>query len=110
MRKVITILMLILLMTFMLCPVPCRANTIGEDKYAHAGASMAVGVFMAQNKPFSKWRPWQRVLFNVIVVGGAKEWYDSRHDNHTAEWGDIAADGVGALGAEGVVWLVHKTW
>ena len=46
----------------------------------------------------------------MIVVGGAKEWYDSRHDNHTAEWGDIAADGVGALGAEGVVWLVHKTW
>ncbi len=72
MRKVITILMLILLMTFMLCPVPCRANTIGEDKYAHAGASMAVGVFMAQNKPFNKWCPWQRVLFNVIVVGGQR--------------------------------------
>lgn len=111
MRKVITILMIIMMTIFVLYPMTCRANTIGEDKYAHAGASMAVGVLMAQNKPFNKWRPWQRVLFNVIVVGGAKEWYDSRHpNNHTAEWGDVAADAVGAMGAEGVVWLVHKTW
>jgi hypothetical protein len=85
--------------------------TNNHDKAAHVGASAAVGVFMAKNKPFNKWKPWQRVLFNVVVVGGAKELYDHKHpSNHSAEWGDIAADAVGAVSAEGVVWLVHKTW
>lgn len=40
-----------------------------------------------------------------------KSWYDSRHpDRHSADWGDIAADAVGAVSAEGVVWLIHKEW
>ena len=82
-----------------------------HDKVAHVGASAAVGVFMAKNKPFCKWKPWQRVLANVAVVGGGKELYDHKHPSkHSAEWGDIAADAVGAVSAEGVVWLVHKTW
>lgn len=87
------------------------ANGLGNDKYAHITASAAAGIVLAQNKPFNKWKPWQRVLFNVIVIGGGKEWYDSRHpDCHSADWGDIAADAVGAVSAEGVVWLYRKTW
>ena len=51
------------------------------------------------------------VTIQRSVIGGGKEWYDSRHpNNHSAEWGDIAADAIGAVSAEGVVWVVHKTW
>ncbi len=36
---------------------------------------------------------------------------DSRYpDRHSADWGDIAADAVGAFGAVGMIWLVHKEW
>lgn len=89
------------LMTTMLIPTVCFAE-IQKDKVIHVGASTAVGLFLAQNKPFNKWKPWQRVLFNVAVVGGGKELYDSRHFGHSADWGDIAADSVGAVGAEGL--------
>lgn len=93
-------------------PLSASASiTNNHDKAAHVGASAAVGVFMAKNKPFCKWKPWQRVLANVTVVGGGKELYDHKHPSkHSAEWGDIAADAVGAIGAEGTVWLIHKTW
>lgn len=101
-----TILIALLLLT-----TPVNANVLGNDKVTHITASTAVGISLAQNKPFSKWKPWQRVLFNVVVIGGGKEWYDSRHpDRHTADWGDIAADFIGAAGAEGVVWIVHKSF
>lgn len=47
----------------------------------------------------------------MAVIGGAKELYDHRNPNsHTAEWGDIGADAIGAFGAEGMVWLVHKSF
>ena len=101
-----TILLVLLLLT-----TPVSANGLSNDKAAHITASAAAGIVLAQNKPFCKWKPWQRVLFNVVVIGGGKEWYDHVHpENHTAEWGDIAADAVGAFGAEGTLWLVHKTW
>lgn len=97
-------LMATTLVIAMLVPSVCFAET-GKDKAAHIGASAAAGIVLAQNKPFNKWKPWQRALFNVVVIGGAKEWYDSRHpDSHSADWGDIGADAIGALGAEGVVW------
>lgn len=100
-----------LFLALLLLTTPCHANGIGNDKAMHITASTAVGLALAQNKPFNKWKSWQRVLFNVVVIGGGKEWYDSRHpDKHSAEWGDIAADAVGAVSAEGVVWLYHKTW
>jgi len=99
-----TIALILLLLTH-----PCSAQV--NDKVLHITASTAAGIVLAQNKPFNKWKPWQRVLFNVVVIGGGKEWYDSRHpDKHSADWGDIAADAVGAVSAEGVVWLIHKTW
>lgn len=92
-------------------PLSAEASMNNHDKAAHIGASAAAGIVLAQNKPFCKWKPWQRVLFNVVVIGGGKEWYDSRHPSkHSAEWGDIAADAVGAVSAEGVIWFVHKTW
>ena len=92
-------------------PAFCSAGGIDRDKQMHIGASAAVEVFMAHNKPFNSWAPWQRSLFNVVVIGGAKELYDSRHpDRHSADWGDIGADAIGAFGAEGMIWLVHTTW
>lgn len=92
-------------------PAFCSAGGIDRDKQMHIGASAAAGLILAQTKPFCKWKPWQRALFNVAVIGGTKEWYDSRHpDRHSADWGDIGADAVGALSAEGMIWIVHKTW
>ena len=98
-----------LLAVLMLVPSFCCAHAIPQDKAQHIGASAAIGLVLAETKPFKKWKPWQRVLFNVGVIGGLKELYDHRHPgSHSAEWGDIAADAVGAASAEGVVWLIHK--
>jgi uncharacterized protein YfiM (DUF2279 family) len=100
-----------LLLSLMLLCTPASANGLGNDKAAHITASAAAGIVLAQNKPFNKWKPWQRVLFNIAVIGGGKEWYDSRHpDRHSADWGDIAADAAGAFGAEGMMWIVHKSF
>jgi len=100
-----------LLLVLLLLTTPASASGLGNDKAAHITVSTAVGIVLAQNKPFNRWKSWQRVLFNVGVIGGGKEWYDARHpSSHSADWGDIAADAVGAVSAEGVVWLYHKEW
>ena len=100
----------ILITFFALLITPAHAQ-IQRDKYTHAGVCYAIEYTLKDCKPFSRWKPWQRALFTTVVIGGGKEWYDARHPNrHSADWGDIAADAVGAFGAEGVVWLVHKTW
>ena len=107
MRKlaIITAALLILL------SMPVSAKTITHDKYDHASACYGIELTLSECKPFAKWKPWQRALFTTAVIGGGKEWYDHVHpEHHTAEWGDIAADAVGAFGAEGTLWLVHKTW
>ena len=99
-----------LLLALLLFTTPCHAS-ISHDKYTHAGVCYAIEYTLKDVKPFKKWRPWQRALFTTAVIGGGKEWYDARHPaNHSADWGDIAADAVGTFGAEGVMWLIHKTW
>lgn len=105
MKKIISLCTLAVLM---LMPLTASAQ-ITRDKYVHAGTCYAIETTLAQAKPFNKWKPWQRVLFTTVVIGGGKEWYDHNHpDSHTADWGDIAADAVGAATGEGVIWLVHK--
>lgn len=76
--------------TLRLLTTPASANRLGNDKAMHIiTASAAAGIVLAQNNQFNRWKPWQRVLFNVVVIGGAKEWYSSRHpDKHSADWGD----------------------
>ena len=99
-----------LLLALLLVCTPCHAQ-IQRDKYTHAGVCYAIEYTLKDAKPFNKWRPWQRALFVTGVIGGGKEWYDARHpQSHSADWGDIAADAVGAMSAEGMIWLVHKTW
>lgn len=98
-------------LALLLLTTPVSANGLGNDKAMHITASAAAGIVLAQNKPFCKWKPWQRALFNVVAIGGGKEWYDSRHpDKHSADWGDIAADAVGASAGEGMIWIIHKTF
>lgn len=105
MNKAIAVIGAVLMLT----PSLCYASSI--DKTLHISASAVTETILAHNKPFCTWKPWQRSLFNVLFIGGGKEWYDSRHpNNHSAEWGDIAADAIGAVSAEGVVRVVHKTW
>lgn len=92
-------------------PLSCSATGIDKDKAQHIGACYAAELTLREMKPFNRWKPWQRALFVTGVIGGAKELYDARHpQSHSADWGDIAADAVGAFGAEGMIWLVHKTW
>lgn len=91
-------------------PLSASASAIEKDKAQHIGACYAAELTLREMKPFRNWKPWQRVLFTTVVIGGGKEWYDSKYDGHSAEWGDIAADAIGAASAEGVVWVVHKTW
>lgn len=114
MKKFHVAFMAVMVAIYSLAIIPggvCSAAGIDKDKQMHIGASAAAGAFLAKNKPFCRWKPWQRALFNIAIIGGGKEWYDNRHpDKHTADWGDIAADSVGALGAEGCIWLIHKTW
>ena len=88
-----------------------NAQGVTHDKYDHASACYGIEMTLAQAKPFNKWKPWQRALFTTAVIGGGKEWYDHNHpDSHTASWDDIAADAVGAFGAEGTLWIVHKNF
>lgn len=88
-----------------------HAQGIGHDKYDHAAACYGVEYTLSECKPFKAWKPWQRALFTTAVFGGGKEWYDHVHpEHHTAEWGDIAADAVGAVAGESTLWIVHKTW
>ena len=99
-----------LLLALLLLTTPAHAQ-IQRDKYTHAGVCYAIEYTLKDAKPFSKWKPWQRALFVTGVIGGGKEWYDARHpDRHSADWGDIAADAVGAFGAEGTIWLGHKSF
>lgn len=102
---VLAALLMLLALTFS----TASAQAIGHDKYDHAAACYGVEYTLSECKPFKAWKPWQRALFTTAVIGGGKEWYDHNHpEHHTAEWGDIAADAVGAFGAEGAFWLVHK--
>ena len=86
---------------------PCCAQSIQPDKVYHAGASAGVEWFMIHNKPFCKWKKWQRVICNVAVVGGSKELWDKRHSGHACEMEDLAADAAGAMAMEGFIEIVH---
>lgn len=109
-RAKATILVLVLALVVTILPARAQAG-VGHDKYDHAVTCYAIETTLAEAKPFKNWKPWQRALFTTVVIGGGKEWYDARHpDKHSASWGDIAADAVGAFGAEGTLWLVHKTF
>lgn len=111
MKKIFIALLVALALVPTMPPVVFAAPTIERDKYEHVGACYAAELTLAQMKPFKKWKPWQRALFTVGVIGGGKEWYDARHpENHDASWGDIAADAVGAATGEGTIWIVHKSF
>lgn len=106
----LSLLALVLLLPCIMEPKLAQAQ-VTRDKYEHAGTCYGIELTLSQMKPFRRWKPWQRALFTVGVIGGGKEWYDSRHpDKHSAEWGDIAADAVGAMTGEGTLWLIHKSF
>ena len=89
-------------------PLTAEAGTkIDKDKGEHFAAGMAID--SAEAMIFPKWTPFQRAL-GVVAIAGMKEWYDSRHGGHRAEWGDFAATCLGGLTGEGCIWLIHKTW
>ena len=78
--------------------------SIGKDKILHFAASFAIELLLAVCLP--SWLPWQRVVLNVILIGGGKEVYDMHHDGHDADWLDLAADAVGAILCEVAVFFI----
>ena len=73
-----------------LIPVPL-------DKQAHfnVGAILAFVAYFA----IGYW-----ALLLVTIVAGAKEWYDYKHPNHTADFYDWLATTLGAIVTLGVIY------
>ena len=73
-----------------LIPVPL-------DKQAHfnVGASLAFAAYFV----IGYW-----ALLLVAIVAGAKEWYDYKHPNHTADFYDWLATTLGAIVTLGVIY------
>ena len=77
---------------------------IGQDKLMHMGVCFTLEIMLAFA---GLWNPMLRVIFVAVGIGGAKEYYDSCHEGHDADWRDILADLVGALAGELAVLLLH---
>ena len=73
-----------------LIPVPL-------DKQAHfnTGAILALVAYFV----IGYW-----ALLLVTIVAGAKEWYDYKHPNHTADFYDWLATTLGAIVTLGVIY------
>ncbi len=97
-------IMMAVMAVLMLAPSFCYAN-IPEDKAKHIGVAAGLDLAMAECgvKKETRW-----CIMGGLIIG--KELYDSRHDGHSAEWGDVAAGVGGVMAAEGMIWIVHKTW
>jgi hypothetical protein len=67
------------------------------DKQAHfnVGAILAFVAYFV----ISYW-----ALLLVTIVAGAKEWYDYKHPNHTADFYDWLATTLGAIVTLGVIY------
>ncbi len=100
MKKIIVAVMAVL----MLVPSFCYAG-IPDDKAKHIGVAAGLDLAMAECgvKKETRW-----CILGGFIIG--KELYDSRHDGHSSEWGDVAAGVGGVMAAEGMIWIVHKTW
>ena len=78
---------------------------IPRDKLLHAGVSCIIELLLGL--VLSAWLPWTRAALNVVLVGGGKEAYDSRHpDKHDADWRDLLADAVGAILGEVIIFFL----
>ena len=75
--------------------IPCD---IPADKQAHfsAGAILALVAYFL----IGYW-----ALLLVAIVAGAKEWYDYKHPNHTADFYDWLATVLGAIVTLGVIYV-----
>ena len=83
----------------------CYASSIDKDKGEHIAAGFAIDT--AEAAIFPHWTPFERFL-GVATIAGCKEWYDSNHDGHSAEWGDFAATCIGGITGEGAIWIVKN--
>ena len=97
-------LIALLMAALMLVPSFCYAS-IPEDKQKHVGvaAGLDMGLAAAGVKKETRW-----CIIGGLIIG--QEIYDSRHDGHSAEWGDVVAGVGGVAMAEGVIWFVRTTW
>ena len=71
---------------------------VALDKQAHfnSGAILAFVTYFV----IGYW-----ALLLVAIVAGAKEWYDYKHPNHTADFYDWLATTLGAIVTLGVIYV-----
>lgn len=86
-----------------------EAAGIQGDKFLHFGCSAIIEAALSEIPPFKKWTPLERALFNVAVFGVGKELYDRSHGGKF-DWGDMAADALGAGAAEIGLRYVGNRW
>jgi uncharacterized protein YfiM (DUF2279 family) len=75
----------------LLGPDAGRAQTIGPDKWKHAGVSIALGT-AARAQISDPWKAWAWAM----APGLAKEVYDARKGGTGFSVADLVADGIGA--------------
>ena len=75
----------------------CLAGKVPVDKFMHfvTGAILAFVAYFV----IGYW-----ALLLVAIVAGAKEWYDYKHPNHTADFYDWVATVLGAIVTLGVIY------
>jgi hypothetical protein len=75
----------------------CPQIPVPLDKQSHfcSGAILAFVAYFVINY-------WALLL--VAIVAGAKEWYDYKHPNHTADFYDWLATTLGAIVTLGVIY------
>jgi len=73
---------------------------IATDKLLHGLACFFISVIVFAVLFAFGWRGWATAVAFLLTaaVAAGKELYDKFHpDSHSAEWGDVIADGVGAF-------------
>ena len=87
-RKVIKYLLTALVLTSVL-----KAD-LPSDKLKHASAGFVIysACMIFDTATDNEYLNPITCLVPVAIAAGVKEWYDYQHpENHTAEWGDVAA-------------------
>ena len=100
-KKLIALLMAVL----MIVPSFCYAG-IPEDKQKHIGVAAGLDLAMAECgvKKTTRW-----CILGGLIIG--KEIYDHNKSHPTHDHGGDILAGVGGVAmAEGMIWIVHKTW
>lgn len=86
-------------------PQPQAAPSSGWDKFDHLAAFAALGFVACWAR---RGRGPAAVLIVLCVYGGVIEWLQMSIPGRSAEWGDWAADLLGASLGAAIFWLAQR--